>query len=380
MYTLGAYFITNIFLFLFSGYLLFRTTPDLLKKREYLSFKIFVLSFCFYLIANSLWTMNEFDIISLPKWLFVLVCSLSLASVSFTCYCFYKFAMIYFGFSKHGNRLYDFFAIFPFFVAIILLIISIFNQCIFYISDEGKLVQGPLYFALFIIAFIYFAIILTSSLIVFIKSKSPTSRKNYITILFLVIFLVSWVIADNFFDSLTILPIAIFSVILVLFTTFQHASINTDALTQMNNRRKATEYLTSQLSNVSNENPLYLYLCDINSFKSINDNYGHIEGDNALIIFAESIKSVVSSVSGFAARYGGDEFVIAIKNNSKNYDMKAIISKIEDIARDRCQKENKPYVISVAFGCKLCTDPKESFEEYIKDVDNLLYQQKRKTV
>ncbi|MBR4237459.1 GGDEF domain-containing protein [bacterium] len=374
MPVLSVYLLFNLFLFIMSGYLFVRTTPDLMKKQEYFIFRIFILVFCFYTIANSLWTMQEYDIISLPGWLFNLVCLLSLTAVLSNAMCFFKFAMIYFGYSDKKNNLFEYI---PYAIMVILLIISYFNGMVYSISDNKNIVNGPIYIMIPIVSFIYFIIILISSLVKFVRTKSPQSRKNYITILFLVIFLISWIIIDSYLQGVTIIPMAIFSVILVLFTTFQQSSINTDALTQMNNRRKAIEYLTSQLSSVNNDSPLYLYLCDINSFKAINDNFGHLEGDNALIILSNAIKEVVGESVGFAARYGGDEFVIAVRNPGSNYDKDEIIRNIEKLIKDECKKENKPYDITISAGCKICTDPKISVEEYLNEVDALLYEVKK---
>ena len=376
MEILTVYFIFNFFLFFMSGYLFLRTTPDLMKKREYLIFRIFILAFLFYTIMNTLWTMQEFDVISLPEWLFTIICFLSLSSVLFNCFCFYKLVMVYFGYSNSRNTLYELYGFLPFIITEIFLFISIFNGRVFSISEEGNLVHGDIYFILVVCAFIYFAIILVSSLVEMLRSNSPQTRKNYLIILLLVIFLVSWIIVDDMLEGLTIIPIAIFSVILTLFTTFQQSSINTDALTQMNNRRKAMEYLVSQISNVSLENPLYLYLCDINSFKAINDNYGHLEGDSALVILGDSIKEVVGEIQGFAARYGGDEFIIAIKSNDPSYEKDEIIKRIANLTKEKCKQQEKPYDISVAAGCVICIDPKVTVEAYLDEADELLYEQK----
>ena len=359
-----------------SGYLFLRTTPDLLKKREYISFKVFIGALDFYLIANSLWTMQEFGIISLPKWAFNLVCFFSLSAIQFNTLCFYKLTMMYYGYSNKGRPLYEFLGALPYIIVEIMLFISMFNGMMFSVPDGTNISQNELYFVMYVVAFFYFAIIFSSSVVRLVKSKSPQTRRNCITIFLLVIFLISWAIIDNLFDGLTILPIAIFSVILTLFTTFQQSSINTDALTQMNNRRKAMEYLSSQMVNVSEENPIYLYISDINSFKKINDNYGHLEGDNALIIVAESIKEAVSDTFGFAARYGGDEFIITIKSSNKDYNTNEIIEKIDTLAKEKCITANKPYIVSIAAGCIKCTNPKKAIEEYLNEADDLLYKQK----
>lgn len=374
---LTVYFIFNIFLFCMGAFLFIKTTPDLMKKREYRIFKIFILGFELYLIFNTLWTMQEFDVINFPKPLFTFLCFLSLTSALFNAVCFYKFSMIYFGYSAKGKVLYEFFGILPFLIMVVLLIISMFNGIVFSISDELKIVKGPLYNGLHICGFIYFAIIFVSSIVEMIRKKSPLAKRNCLTISATVVFLVVWLVLDDILDGFTIIPIAIFTVLFTLFIAFQQTSMNTDSLTQMYNRRKAVNYLSSQLLSVSSESPLYLYLCDINHFKDINDNYGHLEGDNALIITADVIKEIVDKSFGFIARYGGDEFVIAIKG-SRNFNEADLIKKIDDSVKTKCNLMHKPYEISISYGCVRCTDATMPVDVYIKEADDILYQNKKK--
>ena len=181
---------------------------------------------------------------------------------------------------------------------------------------------------------------------------------------------------DNLIDSFTIIPMAIFSVILGIFISLQQAGINTDALTQMNNRRKAMEYLTNQLDNVSEDAPLYIYICDINHFKEINDTFGHLEGDKAIILFAESIKEAMQTNNGFAARYGGDEFIIAVKPSKDKFDENEIIEKINNIAELKCVYNNKPYNVTITAGYAKCTNKQTSAEAYIREADGYLYENK----
>ena len=377
MPALSVYFIFNGFLLLMGIYLFIKTTPDLMKKKEYYVFKTLIIAYGYYIVMNSIWTMQEYDIIQLPKGLFKVVCLASLTGVMLNTFCFYKFLMVYYGYTNKRVLLYEFFGFLPFFVMFILLVISIWTGFVFSVSDELNIIQGDGYIMLPIVAFIYFVIILVCTIVELVKTKSPQSKKNLINILLITVFLIGWVVFDNFFDGVTIIPIVIFMVLFIIFVTFQQASINTDALTQMNNRRKAMEYLTSQIESVSPDAPIYLYICDINLFKSINDNYGHVEGDNALVILSDAIKEVVGTTYGFAARYGGDEFIIAIRPQKYPYDEKEILERIDDLVRSKCILLKKPYEIAIASGLVICRDRTATVESYIKEADMVLYENKK---
>lgn len=374
---LSVYFIFNIFLLIMSGYLFLKTTPDLMKKQEKWVFKAFIVAFWIYIIFNSFWTMQEYDIIQMPKWLFKTICAASLGGVMLNTYCFYKFLMNYFGYSKKENMHYILFGASPFLVVLTLLIISIWNGLIFSVSDELNIIHGKGYIILPICALIYFGIIIVFSSIEVVKNKSPQAKKNGLTMVALTIFLMAWTFIDNLIESLTIIPIVIFAVIIVIFTTFQQASINTDALTQMNNRRKAMEYLSSQLDLVSNDAPLIIYICDINHFKAINDTYGHLEGDNAIIILSNAIKEIVAQTHSFAARYGGDEFIIATKSQKMMQEEDRIIEKVNELVKTKCISLSKPYEITITAGKVVCKDKGVAIETYLKEADYLLYENKK---
>ena len=89
--------------------------------------------------------------------------------------------------------------------------------------------------------------------------------------------------------------------------------VNVDGLTGLSNRRHLdnvmkTEMARSKRSGLS----MTVMLCDVDNFKSYNDHYGHLEGDDCLKKIAKALSSVCKRSSDLVARYGGEEFAVIL--------------------------------------------------------------------
>jgi diguanylate cyclase len=88
----------------------------------------------------------------------------------------------------------------------------------------------------------------------------------------------------------------------------------TDPLTTLANRKYFDTALAQSIAEaLATNEPLSLLMADIDHFKTFNDRFGHLTGDQVLRLVALSVKQSVKN-SDIAARYGGEEFVIALPN------------------------------------------------------------------
>lgn len=145
-----------------------------------------------------------------------------------------------------------------------------------------------------------------------------------------------------------------------------------DQLTNLSNRHHLTQMGMKIFSRAKRqEENLCAIILDIDYFKSVNDNYGHLVGDSVL----KSIANILDKnrrVEDFIARYGGEEFIILLDNCSVN----DAANKAE-ILRQRIQNL-RPHNIEVtaSFGIAQLNASHTTFELLIKDADDALYKAK----
>ena len=90
----------------------------------------------------------------------------------------------------------------------------------------------------------------------------------------------------------------------------------TDSLTGLCNRQYLMERLEDEMSRTRRyKRPLSLIMLDIDHFKEINDDYGHLAGDAVLVSTASIVSSTLRETD-FAGRYGGEEFVVVMPETS----------------------------------------------------------------
>lgn len=150
--------------------------------------------------------------------------------------------------------------------------------------------------------------------------------------------------------------------------------ISMDPLTKLNNREQLMRYV-SQKSNLRIEGKLtFVIMFDLNDFKTINDTYGHAEGDRALIIMADSLKKAVNKygMPCFLGRYGGDEFIL-IAHPVNRSEIDSLVGEIRLQIEARCKAEGTPYILSVGAGCDELTDEKDTFQKCMQRADQNLY-------
>lgn len=153
--------------------------------------------------------------------------------------------------------------------------------------------------------------------------------------------------------------------------------VTKDSLTTIYNRRFIDERLPVDIiSSTIRGNPLSLIFIDVDNLKEINDNYGHNIGD---ITLKEVASAINGSIRGddWVGRYGGDEFVVCLKNadDKEAEDVcKRIKKTIEGISISTAKEDIR---VSLSMGIYTMNDEKLTPEEIIKYADEKMYEDKK---
>lgn len=146
---------------------------------------------------------------------------------------------------------------------------------------------------------------------------------------------------------------------------------NTDFLTGLYNRRYVYEYVEQM-----EELHMTVFNIDLDNFKSINDIYGHQEGDRALVLTARVLQECMPE--SLIARVGGDEFLVVKFGNHTEQEMEDTRKMIEEQLDGAFAREDNLQLISASVGAAHTDKGKEGFDLLLGKADALMYHEKQK--
>jgi diguanylate cyclase len=153
----------------------------------------------------------------------------------------------------------------------------------------------------------------------------------------------------------------------------------TDPLTGLGNRKYFDRMIETavQTSLVNNE-PLSLLMFDIDHFKSFNDSYGHLTGDQVLRLVGQSLKQIMKG-QDITARYGGEEFAVVLPNTALRHALSVADQLRRTVMAKELKKKSTGEIlgrVTISVGVSLLR-PDDDTDALIERADACLYAAKR---
>ena len=273
-----------------------------------------------------------------------------------------------------ANKMLRVLTLIPLLIPVIGVLLNLRTHYLFEITAEGEYVRhNQFHYQMFYL--IGVSLFFSLPLIQRIPMEFEPNRKNHLglTASFPLCILIAWILS-NIGESMPVMCVCVAIELLCMFMGSSTHQISLDKLTQVNNRQNLLSFLEYKLQN--HEESLFLLMMDVDYFKSINDTYGHLEGDEALVHVAKVLKNACGSYlrRPYIARYGGDEFIILLEGSKAECDK--LRDDIQSSLKAICETLQKPYSLTLSIGIARW-HPSMGVKDFIEAADNELYEIKR---
>ena len=157
--------------------------------------------------------------------------------------------------------------------------------------------------------------------------------------------------------------------------SFERLSL-TDDLTNIPNRKLITKLMNKEILSAEKNNSSFCFaIIDIDFFKQINDKHGHSIGDEVLALFAKLLNNIKQD-DDVIGRWGGEEFILIIKNADHQLVIRALNKMRHKIAQHIFAIEGIKLNLTVSIGVSWFGTLHNDFKKLFNDADKALYKAK----
>lgn len=368
----------NIICLIIFGILLSHDLLSVDRQEKQRKFDNTLIAVMLYFVSDSIWAAVVSGIIPATMTSVVITNLANYFIMAYISYTWLGYVMALVNMPNRNSRKTQWLILSPFAVStVIMILVFVFNRQVM-ISDALK-IQPAVYLFLVLVPDIYTGIVMFVSIRRALREKNLIEKRKHLYVgFFPLLTIAGGMVQLNFAEDKPLFCFSCTILMLVFFINMMEDRISIDPLTGLNNRGQLI-YYSMQKNNVHREGrETFVIMMDANGFKMINDNYGHAEGDSALVIIANALKKTVKNVSMplFLARYGGDEFII-IAHPVNEEEIKKLVRDIRCEIESQCINQGKPYIISIGAGYdKLQRD--EAMENCIQRADRKMYLDKKR--
>lgn len=268
-------------------------------------------------------------------------------------------------------RLPDVLYVLPLLVVIVMSLMNLFTPVFFYVDEYNVYHRLPLATLSYVVTYGY----LLFTMVVAVRNARKAGRYMFLPVIVFMLPIFAGSLVQLLYYGVALIWVSVAFGLTSLYISIQNESSLLDSLTKLYNREFLTRYISSVEQRKLPGQMLGGIMIDINSFKEINDSYGHREGDKALQEMA-GILMKASRSNDFVARYGGDEFVV-LRTMESPRELEPLIENIErGVARHNHAAENPRYELTISMGCGVMDPNHDTTEDFIRLIDRRMYEQK----
>ena len=245
---------------------------------------------------------------------------------------------------------------------------------IFTINDDNIYQRG---FGAYLMTAVCWLTILYTAVII-IRNRQKLNTEQALTVSGLVVFpFIGNLLQLRYCGTSIVLP-ATSICLLQIYIFMEIKEEERDYLTGLLNRQSIEHWMQHRINHFTKSKGFSLILIDLNGFKSINDRYGHQEGDSILVSFAHLLKRMVKSTDK-VGRFGGDEFIIFFESDDPSV-IEDTLSRISKQLKKENLKRRKDYEISFSYGSAVYQPEKyNDIAELFNEADQKMYAEKNYT-
>lgn len=367
-----AYYVA-ILLFCYGclGLILMKTYKGSLFRQKKVYITILIFASAFFITADLVWMCINGNMKVSPALNFTLNLLYFLGTM-FVSYTFFFYSESIQESKLIKNKKFLFVASIPAIVLLFLMFTSMETKLIFYIDANNEYRRGILYPLQIIFSFGYPLVSSIKAMFKAIKKEFYFKRSDFLSLFKFLIFPAAGLTLQYFIPHVPFCSIGVTLGILWLFLENEDMIIYVDPLTDIYNKKALTKRLHHDLETLDANSRYYLFMLDIDKFKSINDTYGHVEGDLALMILAKVLKAYCNANHAFVARYGGDEFSILL-NCRPHQTIFSFCMGLEEAVKQANVEYRRPYEIKVSYGYAMYEDTINNIPDFIEKADEQLY-------
>lgn len=258
----------------------------------------------------------------------------------------------------------------------IFIVSSRFNSWVFYINNEGNYTRGPYFFVSLLIAYLF---ILSAAIVAItsaFKKENFANRTRYMSFFIFSISALMLSILQVLFPELPILALGNSIAFVWLFFNLQDLMISKDSQTGLQTKNYIYHLIEQRIKHDDGTFFLYIFLIDIDNFKRVNDYYGHVEGDRALLRVANIFIDYGQRDKFSAAKIGGDEFLFVVRSKEK-INPANIVKELRKRLAEENKKSGAPYKITVSIGFSQYKKGDTTLDLVVR-ADNKMYQEKQR--